>query len=163
MFSSQANQKMQAADTTESLTGRKNSITANSNRTSPPEYDTLSLAPPSISDQHQTPAGDHAHKGSISKLKQKYKALKEENTQRKAERVKYASTEEIDRMTACTEENNKRRSEGKNVGGLINGKNFVGKSMGTERTSMNEIDAGCPRHVYTVGGCRSESEAPTLY
>lgn len=162
MSSLQAIQKTQAADIAESSTRKKSPTIANLNETSLPAYDTLSLAPSSVSDQDQTSTRNQTRESSISKLKQKYQALKEENTQRKAERVKCASTEDIDRLTACTEDD-KRRSEGKNAGDLTNGRNFVGKSIRIGRTSAEEIDADCPRHVYAVRDCsKRRGEIPRL-
>lgn len=76
----------------------------------------------------------------LSKRKSRYQTFKEENAQRKAERVKYASTEEIDNSMASADGKSERRSEGKNTGGITNGRNFVGESKRFMKTLIRRIE-----------------------
>lgn len=93
-------------------------ITTTTPSDNPPDYDTLSLAPPSINQSQPEPKKDG--------IRQKFAALKAEDERRKAERITHVSAEEADRITGLdrhrVEEERKsseRKRGGKSVLGIL--------------------------------------------
>lgn len=76
----------------------------------PPAYDSLSMSPPtSTEDSHQ----DTASHGHMHSLKQKWKDLKEEDKARKSNQVQYVTPEEADRITGLDKRREAEAEENK--------------------------------------------------
>lgn len=69
-------------------------------RSAPPEYDTLSLAPPDIDDiGPSTEAGDATERSRRKSFKERWQQLKQEDEEHKAARLQYVTREEADKIT----------------------------------------------------------------
>lgn len=94
-------------------------------KTAPPAYDTLSLAPPSIRQDSQSNEPSSHRRASFTKLKQKYKDLKDQNDQRK-ERVVHVTHEEAHILTG----NEHRNDENGCAKGIIRPSDYALPGLG---------------------------------
>lgn len=102
----------------------------------PPAYDTISISPPSVNQDSAptsssrdppTQQASARRESSSSKWKQKWQEIKEEDERRKAERIRYVSPEEADRITGL--DRHRAKEEKKSAERKRGGKSILGMLM----------------------------------
>ena len=102
-------------------------------RLGPPEYDTLSIAPPGIDDiptssrasNSEAPRdGDSIMNSRRKSMKERWQQLKEEDEERKAAKLRYVTREEADKIAGL--DRHRERERRKAADGKKRGKGILG-------------------------------------